>query len=157
MKVEVDIEDLETIVFATGVIKTIEGALQSRKQDPFVQPHLEYSKAHNNLVAAMNSARRSENTGTAIAWDGKLDDKELKMLVKFSAAPVITITGEFRFKFNEIDRLLSKGCIRMGQRVEGAVWPGEPKADIRPTEDFAVAITQRGKDKLEKLLHENKS
>ena len=81
MKVEVEIEDLETIIFATSVIKTIESALQQRKQDPFVHPHLDYSKASEALTAAMNSARRAV-ADTKVEWDGALTDKEKELLVE---------------------------------------------------------------------------
>ena len=37
--VTVDLEDLEKIVFATSVIKTIESTMAARKNDPFVRPH----------------------------------------------------------------------------------------------------------------------
>jgi hypothetical protein len=152
MKVEVEIEDLETIVFATAVIKTVEGALQSRKQDPFVRPHLEYTKAHDALVLAMNSARRSESSGmTATAWDGDLTDNEIRLLQNFEDIPVLVIAPEFRKK-HPVDSLTAKGCLRIGQCVEGAVWPGESKADIRPLPSFAIAITPRGREKLEKML-----
>jgi hypothetical protein len=156
MKVEVELEDLETLIFATAIIKTFEGALQQRKQDPFIKPHLDYTKAHGALTLAMNSARRSENAGTLIAWDGELDDKEIKFLELFVKAPVFEIDGEYRKKHSEIDSLMAKGCIRMGQCVMGAVWPGEPKADIKPIPAFALAITKRGEEKLAKVLHEAK-
>lgn len=152
MKVEVEIEDLETIVFATAVIKTVEGALQSRKQDPFVRPHLEYTKAHDALVSAMNSARRSESSGmTVTAWDGDLTDNEIALLEEFEDSPSLVINPQFRKK-HPVDDLAAKGCLRIGQCVEGAVWPGEAKADIRPLPTFAIAITLRGREKLEKTL-----
>lgn len=157
MKVEVEIEDLETIIYATGVIKTLESALQSRKQDPFVQPHLDYTNAHNNLVAAMNSARRSESNDTKVQWDGELAKDEIKFLQKFDFAPVFEATPEYRSKNDVVDNLASKGCVRIGQRVAGAIWPGETRPDLMPVAGFAVAITQRGRDKLKKALDAAKS
>lgn len=156
MKVEVEIEDLETIVFATAIIKTIESQLQTRKVDPFVKLHLEYSRAHDALVAAMNGARRSE-AATATPWDGELDDKEIKLLKEFVKSPVFEVTPEFRVKTKQVDSLMAKGCIRIGQLVSGAVWPGEQRPDLRPVEGFALAITPRGSDKLSKLLVDAKS
>lgn len=152
MKVEVEIEDLETIIFATAVIKTIEGQLQARKQDPFVQPHLDYTKAHDALTLAMNSARRA-TAGTKVEWDDALDEKELDLLKEFVEVPVFEVSPEYRKKIKAVDSLTAKGCIRIGQLVSGAVWPGESKADIRPIEGFALAITPRGKDKLAQALH----
>lgn len=157
MKVEVELDDLETLIFATSVIKVIEGALQQRKSDPFVKPHLEYTQASEALTAAMNGARRSQ-ADTKIAWDGALSHNEADLLKEFVASNTFEITGEFRLKTKEVDSLAAKGCIRIGQLVSGAVWPGQPQADIRPVEGFALAITQRGKDKLAGLLvNANKS
>lgn len=153
MKVEVNLEDLEIIIHATSAIKQIETALSSRKHDPFVKPYLQYNEAHNNLVYAMNAARRS-GSGAATDWDGELSDNEFKLLKNFSRTPVLEVSGFERQQTKEIDTLLSKGCIKMGQCVVGAVWAGETKADLKPTDDFVIAITQRGKDKLEKLRSE---
>lgn len=156
MKVEVEIEDLETIIFATSAIKAIEAALQRRKEDPFTKPHLEYTQASEALTTAMNHARRS-SAGTATEWDGALTDKELELLKEFVASNVFEVTGEFRLKTKEVDSLAAKGCIRIGQLVTGAVWPGESKADIKPVAGFALAITPRGHDKLAKMLNNAKS
>lgn len=156
MKVEVELDDLETLVFATSVIKAVEQALQQRKQDPFIKPHLEYTQASEALTAAMNGARRSQNPGTVVAWDGELTDKETKLLREFVASNVFEVTPEFRLKAKEVDSLAAKGCIRIGQLVAGAVWPGESKADIKPVAGFALAITPRGNDKLAKMLNNAK-
>lgn len=157
MKVEVDLDDLETIIFATSVIKQLESALQARKSDPFVKPHLEYTKASEALTQAMNYAKRSANNDTAVQWDGALTDKETELLKEFVASNVFEITSDFRLKTKEVDSLAAKGCIRIGTLCAGAVWPGESKADLKPVEGFALAITQRGKDKLAKLLANAKS
>lgn len=148
MKVEVDLEDLERIIFATAVIKGIENTLANYKRDPFVKPHLEYSSALGNLNAAILAAKRA-TAETAVAWDGDLDIDEIDFLRKFtSLSPVFEITPEFRRKHSYVDSLMSKGCIQMGQSVTGAVWPGEDRADIRPTTSFSVRITGRGRKKL---------
>ena len=153
MKVEVEFEDLETIVFATAAIKQIETALAARKQDPFVRPHLAYTNAHNNLTAAMNSARRAQ-ADTLVAWDGELSNDEIKLLTRLTNydLPTVEVTGDYRRKTSEIDTLSAKGCIRIGQRVEGSVWPGEPSAELRIVPSFSLQITRRGKEKLEQAL-----
>lgn len=156
MKVEVELDDLETLVFSTSVIKAVEQALQQRKQDPFIKPHLEFTQASEALTAAMNHARRA-HAGTATEWDGALTDKEIELLKEFAASNVFEVTGEFRLKTKEVDSLAAKGCIKIGQLVAGAVWPGEPKADIKPVAGFALAITPRGNDKLAKMLNNAKS
>lgn len=150
MKVEVDLEDLETIIFATAVIKTIETQLAARRVDPFIKPHLAYSNAHDNLVSAMNSARRgSEQLQTL--WNGELTEDELSFLTELDKIIVLEVDGEHRRKSEWIDSLASKGCLMIGQCVAGAVWPGADKADLKPVAMFAIKITRRGHDKLEKL------
>ena len=153
MKVEVEIEDLETIIFATAIIKSIESALQQRKQDPFIKPHLDYTAASEALTQAMNSARRSV-ADTKIEWDGALTKDEQALLKEFVASNTFEVTAEFRLKTKEVDQLAAKGCIRIGQLVSGAVWPGEDRPDLRPVQGYALAITSRGKDKLAKLLND---
>lgn len=160
MKVEVEIEDLETIVFATAAIKTIETALQQRKQDPFVKPYLDFTNAHNNLVAAMNGARRAE-ADTATKWDGQLTKNELYLLGEFAATLTagneIKFDGEYRLKTPEVGTLMAKGCIRVGQGVVGVVWPGDKQASIKPISYYLVDVTKRGQDKLEQARHAAKS
>jgi hypothetical protein len=151
MKVEVELEDLETIIFATAIIKQIESSLAARKQDPFIRPHLDYNQAHDALTLAMNSARRA-NTNTATQWDGELNDNEIQLLKILVVNPVKEISAGYRKQYEEVDTLAAKGCIRIGQQVIGAVWPGADKADIKPYGGFSLMITQRGKDKIEKIL-----
>lgn len=151
MKVEVELEDLETLIFATSIIKVIEGSLQARKSDPFIKPYLEYTNASNNLTTAMNHARRA-TAATETAWNGELDAAEIKLLKEFIQSPTFQIDGEFRKKRPAVDSLMTKGCIRIGQLVQGAVWPGEDRPDIQAVPGYALAITNRGSDKLAKLL-----
>src|ERR1700743_2886158 len=110
MKAEIEVEDLETLVFATAVIKQIEQNLRSRKEDPFVKPHLDYSKAVDAATLAMNSARRA-NSDARTAWDGDLSKDEIKFLQQFLTSPSFEVDGEFRKEHDEIDSLAAKGCI----------------------------------------------
>jgi hypothetical protein len=151
VKVEVELEDLETTIFAAAAIKTIEEVLNRRKTDPFVKPHLDYTQAHNNLTAVMNSAKR-DKSGYRTNWNGELTDEEFKLLKLLGTIAVDEIPPGYRLSVPSYDTLLAKGCIRMGQCVVGAVWAGEQQPDIKPTEMFAVAITQRGRDKLQEIL-----
>lgn len=148
MKVEVELDDLKSLLFGSSAIKTIEQAIDAAKCDPFSPPVGEFARAHNTLAGVMNSATRAE-AGTLVAWDGALTKEEvvlLKILAKRKLP--LEINGEYRLANKEFDTLLAKGCIRMGQCVKGAVWPGEPRADIAPTDFFAVVITQRGREKI---------
>ena len=161
MKVEVNLEDLECIVFATAVIKTIEGALASRKTDPFVRPHLDYTMAHDNLVSAMNAARRTES-GTAVGWDDPLTEKEIEFLKeindkieKLSVGRSYYLISDndsnFLKKKEKADSLACKGCVRIGQSVEGIIWPGDKQPELHKGVVFVVQITQRGLDKLNSI------
>lgn len=175
--VTVELEDLKTLVFATGVIKTIEGALAQRKRDPFVQSHLDFTDAHNRLAAEMRNAERSA-AGTLIQWDGELSRDEINFLSLFityeddpkltqeyskklrgvalefqvdqwsgMVMPWLTVTAH---KKGFLDGLSAKGCIQVGQLASGVVWSGEDRPSLQPrTSHYAVRITDRGCKKLE--------
>jgi hypothetical protein len=152
MKVEVEFEDLERIVFATSVIKQIENALVAYKHDPFVKSHLDYGRALNNLAAAMNQARRA-SAGTAIAWDGALTYQEANFLRQVNdlfdkTSEYLFIDGTYRLENPVVDQLASKGCIKIGQSIRGVIWPGDDKPSIRPLPNFQVVVTARGHEKL---------
>jgi hypothetical protein len=154
MKVEVELEDLETILFSTSAIKNIEAALQARKQDPFVKPKLEYTEAHNKLVEAMNHVRRAA-AGTATNWDGKLTKDEIKFLDTLSGNGVMfEVTGRERLEQPEIDTLAAKGCVRIGQEVAGAVWSGQDRPDLKPLDSYTIIITDRGSKKLQDIQND---
>jgi hypothetical protein len=153
--VTVDLVDLETLVFTTGALKTIEGALQARKNDPFVQPHLNFTEAHNRLAEAMRNATRGQND-TVVPWDGELDAVERACLSAMAEDEderlFITITPKWRLEHQEYDRLMCKGMIVIGQLVKGIIWGGASAAEIKPDPSgFAVKTTKRGRDKLKKL------
>lgn len=158
MKVEVELEDLETIIFSSAVIKSIEGALAARHKDPFTKPHLVCTTALNNLTNVMNAARRA-TADTATAWDGELTNKEIKLLasIEHDEYPSVECSAAFRQKNAEVDSLASKGCIRIGQKVEGHIWAGDTRPELVPMPSYTMAITERGREKLKKVLSEDKS
>lgn len=163
MQVTVDLKDLETIIYSTASIKQIEHVLAARKYDPLVKSELEYKSAHDNLVFAMNSAIRAQNQ-TMTSWDGELTEEELDYLKSLSSSLMERIVPEVdakkRFEL-PIDQLAAKGCVKIGQCVRGAIWPGQTQADLKAVDLFAVMITPRGRTKLEESLKpkqdENKS
>lgn len=150
-KVTVDLVDLETIVFATAAIKTIEGALAARHNDPFVQPHLDFTEAHNRLATEMRNAKRAD-ADTLVAWNGTLDDEEIRCLKGFDEPFLVIEPKDKAPKFGQqmsiFDQLAAKGCVEIGQVVSGVVWPGRDRPDIRTDPYYAVRMTQRGYDKL---------
>lgn len=159
--VTVDLADLETLVWATAALKTIEGTLANRMVDPFVRPHLNFTEAHERCAAAMRNATRAQ-TGTAVAWDEpltKVQANTLRYVLKamnekksgwqlFVISPADKAApGEL---MGEFDRLAAKGCLRMGQFVDGVMWAGASAPDIKADADkgYAAQVTDRGRKKL---------
>ena len=152
MKVEVELDDLETLIFATAVIKQIENALVAHKHDPFVKPHLLYGDALNNLTAVMNQSRRTA-AGTKISWDGALTYAEATFLRDVgrmfdATSEYFFIDGTYRLEHSVIDQLAAKGCIKIGQSIRGVIWSGDSRPAIRPLPNFQVMVTPRGYEKL---------
>ena len=145
--VTIDLEDLETLVMTTGALKTIEGAMAQRRGDPFVRQHLDFTSAHDRLASVMRNARRVE-AGTLVAWDGALtlgEDAALRE-VEHTEAGI-----KFVQRKGDYDSLAAKGCVVIGQSCTGVVWSGEKEADLRPGLEYAVKITDRGREKLAKI------
>ena len=154
--VTVDLKDLETIVFATGVIKTIEGSLAAFRRDPFVQPHLNFTDAHKRLAAMMRDATRAE-AGTLIPYNEPLNKKELSCLRAAASSGFYISRKEKAPEGGEAmsiwDRLMSKGMIAMGQVVTGVVYAGASSVEqvIVDPERFAIRLTDRGRNELMKV------
>lgn len=160
--VQVDLDDLETIVFAAAAIKNIEGVLSARKRDPFMQPHLEFTAAHDRLATAMRNAKRELASGdTLVAYNEPLTKEEanaLRYVAKASEdkTPGISVfvispedKGEPGVAMSVYDRLAAKGCLEMGQFVQGIVWAGAPAPQITADpKGYAARLTPRGREKL---------
>lgn len=154
----VELADLETIIFATGVIKTIEGALASRKNDPFVRPHLDFTEAHDRLATVWRNATRAQ-AGTAVNFDEPLTKTEARLMRDVIESLKVRKEGAnlqwFRIHgadkaLGEYESLAAKGCIRMGQAVTGVVFAGEDRPQLVPDADrgYLVEVTARGRAKL---------
>jgi hypothetical protein len=151
-EVTVDLADLETLVYTSGVLKTIEGALQSRKTDPFVRPYLNFTEAHDRLAAAMRNATRG-TADTLVKWDEPLEAYERAFLVDLIKNEDVgnsqIITPDYRLDHPEIDRLMCKGAIVIGQLCKGILWGGKNEIEWSPDPaGFAVESTARGRNKL---------
>jgi hypothetical protein len=152
--VTADLADLEALVFSVGAMKSIEGILATRKNDPFVRPHLDITAAHNRLAAEMRNAKRAES-GTATKWDEPATREEQNLLRCFEdkngrLVSVIHINAARRNSAADdympaIDTLASKGMIVIGQVLTGVLWAGEdrPEFKIDPSA-WALKITPRG-------------
>jgi hypothetical protein len=147
--VTVDLADLEALVFSTGAMKSIEGILATRKNDPFVRPHLDITAAHQRLAAEMRNAKRAA-AGTAVAWDEPATTAEQAWLARFEENPVIHVSAERRNPSTDrydpaVDRLAAKGMLVIGQVVSGVLWAGEERPELVPdTTIYALKITARG-------------
>ena len=163
--VTVDLEDLETLVFVSAAIKTIESALAARHRDPFVVPHLANTAAHERLATAMRHAQRSAagDGATVVAWDEPLTDEEADVLQSVLDAenprprrvgpPYLVIEGDEkapkkREVMSAFDRVAAKGGLIMGQLAAGVVWAGAPQAELIPRPGYGVKSTPRGREKL---------
>jgi hypothetical protein len=147
--VTVDLADLETLVMTTGALKVIEGAIVQRKNDPFVREHLDFTAAHDRLAASMRNARRAE-AGTLVPWDGELDGVEV-LLLRDVADMEMGVKAIGCHK-EDYTTLMAKGCVIIGQEVNGILWAGEKQPDIRITPGYySVRITDRGREKLAKI------
>ena len=154
--VTVDLDDLETLVMTTGALKTIEGALATRKQDPFIRQYLGFTEAHDRLATAMRNAQRVD-AGTLVAWDGALNDDEIKLLREIGYGRKIMSRDEKAPSSGQsmsvVDQLAAKGCVVIGQLVKGVLWAGDkqPELVVDP-KGFPVKITDRGREKLTKIM-----
>jgi hypothetical protein len=156
--VTVDLDDLETLVMTTAALKTIEGALNARKNDPFVRQHLEFGAAHDRLASAMRGAKRA-GSGTLVDWDGALDDKEIEFLrsLEDEEGGLSTLTPDQKVPnkgqaMSVADRLAAKGCVILGQRVTGILWSDNPRPLLTIDHSgFPIKITDRGREKLVKI------
>jgi hypothetical protein len=156
--VTVDVDDLEKLVFATGVIKTIEGALAAFKNDLFVAPYLPITDAHNRLATEVRNSKRVA-AGTAIGWDDPLTLEEASLLDQIKLVceekDYATFTPEARLKNKAVDSLMCKGCAVLGQPLKGIKWADSERPQlIASSEFFAVKITPRGIAKLAEALRQ---
>jgi hypothetical protein len=158
--VNVDLEDLKSLVFASSAIKTIESTLAAHKRDPFVQAAMPLTEVNDRLASAMRNAERA-SSGTAVSWDAPLTKEEINALgyvekaasAKKAGLGVFVISpedkGELARVMSVYDQLAAKGMIEMGQFVQGIVWAGAPAAQLVANEKgYAARLTARGREKL---------
>lgn len=158
MQVTVDLDDLEAIVFGTGVIKNIEGSLASFKNDPFTRTKVPLTEAHDRLASAMRNARRA-GADTLVKWDEPLTKEEQIALAAVAAAckeagDVKVLSGKQKGGsgvMSDWDRIAAKGMIEMGQFITGILWAGQQSPAITAKPEFAARLTSRGKNMLEQI------
>lgn len=171
-EVTVDLDDLEALVFASSAIKTIEGSLASFRRDPFAQDALgRFVPAQRRLESVMRSARRAERNDTLVKYDEPLTIEEsnaLQYVVSACDAYVVSACdaktpglalfvispedkGEPGVAMSVYDRLAAKGCIEVGQFIQGVMWAGADAPQfVADPKGYAARPTTRGRGKLRK-------
>ena len=159
-QVTVDSDDLEALVFGTGVIKSIEGSLAAFKRDPFTKTNVPLTEAHDRLAAAMRNAKRAQ-ADTLVKWDEPLTKDEQIALAAVAAAckemgDVKRISAQDKAPgkgeaMSVFDRIAAKGMIEMGQSLIGILWAGRQAPDITALPEFAARLTPRGRSIMEQI------
>jgi hypothetical protein len=163
-QVTVDSDDLEALVFGTGVIKNIEGSLAAFKRDPFTKTNVPLTEAHDRLASAMRNAKRAQ-ADTLVKWDEPLTKDEQIALAAVAASckemgDVKRISPKDKAPdrgeaMSIYDRLAAKGIIEMGQFLIGIMWAGQQSPAITAQPEFAARLTPRGRSMLEQIKASN--
>ena len=163
--ITVNLEDLETLIFAAGSVKAIEAAMDTRKRDPFVPPQNKITESINRLASEARSARRSKET-YATAWDGPLTAEEEKWLddvcKNYDPADrerrMIVVTADElygragTFRHGPIHNLVNKGMVAIGTAAFAVIWSGADQPEFWPDPfRFYVMPTPRGLGKWQEL------
>ena len=164
--ITVNLEDLETLIFAAGVVRSIEAAMDTRKRDPFVPSRYKIAEATNRLASEARSARRYKET-YATAWDGPLTaeeekwlddacknydpaDREGRMIVV--EANELYGGGGMTFRQGPIHDLANKGMVAIGTAAFAVIWLGADQPEFWPDPfKFYVRPTPRGLSKWREL------
>jgi hypothetical protein len=161
--VEVDLDDLEALVFASAAIKQIEGTLVAYRRDPFTQDAAgRFVRAQKRLESVMRDARRRERSGeTVIAYNDPLTAEEGAMLRglvdRRDQFDYTAITVEEKLplhdrQFSAVDQLAAKGMIEVGSYVYGGSWNGDDHPVIRIDPNrYMVRFTARGEAEVNRM------
>lgn len=144
--VTVDLSDLETLIFTTGALKTVEEALNKRKGDPFVRAHLDFTDAHNRLVERYREASRSRDN--YMGYNNPLTKEEIQYMNELDLSKpgyFIYHDESFMQPRSYIMSLLTKGMVRRGRYLNGVLWDGDTHPQLKEDDKgFAVRLTTRG-------------
>lgn len=167
--ITVNLEDLETLIFAAAAVKSIEAAMDTRKRDPFVPKEAPIKAALDRLAVEARSARRSKETYLT-PWDGELDDDEKKWLDRVCKdydpgdwdSRMITISADELYggagnpalapRQGPVHTLANKGMVAIGTAGYAVIWPGADQPELRPDPfGFYLMPTPRGLNKWREL------
>lgn len=99
----------------------------------------------------MRNAQRAASNDAVVKFDEPLTKSEIRALRYVdSASNVFVISPADKAADGEAmsiyDRLAAKGCVEMGQFVQGVVWAGAPAAQLTADEKgYAARLTHRGR------------
>lgn len=157
-KVEVDSEDLEALIYASAVIKTIEGQLASFRRDPFMKDAGEkFLPAQKRLESAWRNAKRAaapENMLININ-DPPTDQDKLLLLGlwrrkdQYGFVRVARHVGQASMmgQKSSMDSLTAKGLIDLGDAIYGGRFTGdEHPVMLIDIEHYMVRFTRKGGD-----------
>ena len=154
--VTIDLADLKALVHATAALKVIENQISAVRRDPGVQQHPLLGDAHDRLASAMRNAERSAS-GTLVNWDAPLTKTEVRALryvkdgcdEKKPGLSVFVISSADKGE-QAYEQLAAKGCIEMGQFIQGVMWSGasSPQFTADAERGYAARPTARGLQKL---------
>ncbi len=144
--VTVDVADLQTLLFATGCIQTIEGALKNRDRDPLaVSAKGKLSEAHDRLATAWRRASREPPPEPDEA-----DIATLRRMFAASDAAMIAVgtdgLGTVN-RFAQVLQLIEAGPAWPGVKID---WPAPATPEFRqdgmdPRDlRYAARLTARG-------------
>ena len=173
--VEVDLDDLEALIFVSAAIKNIEGALMSFRRDPFVQSAQgKFIPAQKRLEVACRNAKRSAAPkdgpyykNTMVHFDEPMLTENKKLLVSLYASRnqhglvrVQTHASSLEAKHGPVklalDSLSVRGMIEVGNYVDGGLWLGDDFPIIGVNHEFyMVRFTARGEAEAKRLMIED--
>lgn len=140
--VTVDSDDLKAVLFSTGVIKAVEGALKQHQDDPLVlMVKGDLEAAHNRLASHLRRAEREDRLKPS---DEPLDTECIGALNRFSTeARGGIIWGNPRLK--GFDGLRERGMVEFGVPYQIFHW-SDSQSYTREDRPVQVArLTERGR------------
>jgi hypothetical protein len=154
--VEVDLDDLEALIYASAAIKNIESAIVTYKRDPFVQQMQgKFLPAQKRLETLVRNAKRSAaRRDTVVHFDAPLTEAMAKFLVRLYAQRDQYGYSSIEFSYKlQVDDLAVRGMIEPGQYVYGGQWTGDDYPIVRIDPAYLmVRFTVRGEEEATRLL-----
>ncbi len=138
----VDVDDLQTILFATNAIQGVEAALKARERDPLVlSTKGTLSAAHDRLADAWRKSKRE-----APPEPSERDIEELRRM--FSGGQTEAVTTSYPTRLAQTLQLVEAGPVSPGVRID---WPAPASPEFRQSGTsprdmkYMARLTKHGK------------